>query len=559
MQPPSGWAKTLRLRIALLLLLASAGFASSVIEAPPVQATLSFGDEFETGGLRPAWKWENPGGSSAYGVAGDLFNLVVLPKNDQWSNVDKGARILKPQLGSSWTIETKLSASSGNATSFGGLTVFKDAENWISFGWLQESSLELSGIVNGAFTGPVGVSAWYEYLRLRKAGNAYFADASNDGRHWTNVNRFDDTTGVLRDARVGFLGKNWGELGPYSVSIEYFREYDVDLMPTAGGTVQSTRKVGQITGADSPNRTQAFNVCGTDYGIMFAWQNKTYLAFGDTQSCRPTSDDRPNTLAFSSDTNPSDGLRLDGWVTDARGEAKSLFVADGDALTAVPTAAIGVGDTAYIYYANIVSWNMPPGSWSCSRSSIATASAVDHGAWSKQIDSISWAQGGFNQVAVLRDPAPGSTRLFIFGTSCGRFGSVKLMTVDEGRILDKTAYRYFAGLDGQDAPIWSASESSAVTVAGGPAGELSAAFNPYLQRYVLTYLDQGKHGIVMREAATPWGPWSPPTVIAPATEFEQLYGAYTSPAFVKDNGKTFYFAMSQYGPYNTYWMETVLP
>ena len=541
----------------MLLAIAGAIFSTTLM-APPVEGSLTFSDEFESGGLRPEWTWENPGGSSAYGVAGNFLNLTVTPLNDQWAGINRGARILKNQRGSTWTIETKLATSSGNPATSGGLTVFKDPQNWITFGWLQESSLELSGIINGVFTGPVGTSGWYEYLRLRRVGTSYYADGSSDGRNWTNINRFEDTAGVLSTARVGFLAKNWDELGPYSLSLEYFHEHDVDVAPTTVATVQSTRKIAAVTGADSINRTHTFNICGTDYGIMFPWLNKTYVAFGDTQSCRPTSDDRPNTLAYTTDTNPADGLRLDGWVTDQRGEAKSLFLADGTALTAVPTAAIGIGDTAYVYYSNIMSWDLPPGAWSCSGSSIATASAFVQDGWSKHPDTVRWGPGGFNQVAILRDPTPGSTQLYIFGTRCGRFGSVRLMTVDEQHILDKSAYRYYAGIDAEGAPVWSSSESSARTVAGGPAGELSASFNPYLQRFVLTYLDQGKHGIVMREAPTPWGPWSSPTVIATDAEYPQLYGAFTSPIFTRDNGKTFYFAMSQYADYNTFWMETTL-
>jgi hypothetical protein len=133
------------------------------------------------------------------------------------------------------------------------------------------------------------------------------------------------------------------------------------------------------------------------------------------------------------------------------------------------------------------------------------------------------------------------------------------MMVDEAAVLDKGAYRYFAGYDDQGSPVWASEERQAVTVAGGPAGEMSATFNPYLQSYMLTYLDPVKEGIVMRRAPTPWGPWSAPLVIARNSDYEQLYGAFTSAAFMKDGGKTFYYSMSLFGPYNTYWMETVLP
>lgn len=533
--------------------------ASAAFEAVPAQALVTFSDDFNMSGLDAAWTWENPGRSSVYAVSGNRFNLVVGANNDQWMNVNAAPRILRPQSAGYWTIETKLAASSGNAATFAGLTVYKDTANWISLGWLQESSLEFSGVINGAFTGPIGVSAWYEYLRVRKAGNRYYADASRDGHNWTNVNVFVDAAGALAGARIGFLGKNWAALGPYSVSIEYFRQHDQDVMPALLDRVRSTRKVAQTTGAASPNRTDRANVCGADYGVMFNWQDRTYLAFGDTRSCRPSEYlMRPNTLAFSFDKQPADGLRIDGWVTDGRGEAKALFSPDAGALTAVPTAGIGLGDRAYLFYMNISSWD-GPGAWTCNRSSIAFASASDHGDWIKQSGVASWGRGNFNQVAILQDIEPGSTTLYLFGTPCGRLGSVKLMKVDQDSILDKAAYRYFAGFDADGALVWSDKESSSVTVAGGPAGEISAAFNAYLGRYVMTYLDQAKGAIVMREAPAPWGPWSPPVVLARGADYPQLYGAFMKPGFDRDNGRTFYFTMSQFGPYNTFWMETTLP
>ena len=527
-------------------------------KAPRTEAALVFDDEFEQGGLLGDWSWSG-GVSSIYTVSGGLFNMVVTPNNDQWAGIDRGARILKAQRGTTWTIETRRNASTGNVASFGGLVVFKDAHNWISFGWLQESSLELSGIINDAFTGPLGVSTWADYLRLRRSGNSYYADASRDGRFWFNVNSYTDNAGVLNGARIGFLGKNWGSVGAYSISLDYFREQDQDVAPAELTRIQSTRRVSQITGIESSNRTNAFNVCGADYGTMFTWQYYTFIAFGDTRSCRPAADERPVTLAYSSDTQPSDGLRLDAWVTDARGEAKTLFVSDNRALTAYPTAGIGIGDTAYLFYTNVASWDWPPGHWTCSRSSVAYARAWDLGAWSKAIDTISWGPGNFNQLAVIRDPAPGSTTLFFLGTPCGRFGSVKLMMVDEASILDKRAYRYFAGLDADGLPTWSAEESRAVTVAGGPAGELSAVFDPQAQRYVMTYLDPAKEGIVLRWAASPWGPWSPPLVLARNADYDQLYGGFITANFIRDGGKTIYYTMSLFGPYNTYWMETKLP
>jgi hypothetical protein len=517
---------------------------------------VTFADEFEGGGLNGQWAWENPGGTSAYVVSAGRFNLVVNPLNDQWEGVNKAPRILKAQPGGSWTIETRLSSSSGHAASFGGLTVYKDAANWLSLGWLQESTLEFSGVIGGWFSWPIGVSDWYTHLRLRRVGSSYYADASPDGHNWTNVNVFVDHSGALEGARIGFMAKNWDAIGPYSLSLEYFREHNLDLMPSAiwGGVF--TRKVAQMTGAGSFNRTEAFDVCGADNGIMFNWLDRTYLAFGDTRYCRPVHDGmRPNSLAFSSDTQAADGVRLDGWISDPTGAAKALFGPEWGAMTIIPTGAVGVGDRAYLFYMSVVSWDWPPGAWSCNLASVASAAAWDHNAWNPHSGQINWGPGDFNQLAVLQEHG----LLYIFATPCGRFGSVKLMRVDEANVLNKAAYRYFAGFAPDGQPAWSASEASAVTVAGGPAGELSVMYNAYLRRYVMTYLDQMKQGIVLREGVTPWGPWSAPVVIAREAEYPQLYGAFMKPGYERDGGKSFYYMMSQFGPYNTFLMETTLP
>ena len=514
---------------------------------------LRFNDEFDRSGLGPEWTWESPGRTSVYAVSGNLFNLAVTPNNDQWVDFNHAPRILKQPPAAPWTIETKLAGSSGNAATFAGLTVYKDVANWVSFGWLQESSLEFSGIIEGAFTGRIGVSAWYDHLRIRRAGDKYYADASRDGRNWTNVNVFDDTSRALTGARVGVMGKNWDAIGPYILSIEYFRQYEQNLMPALLERVQETRMVAQATGRDSLSQTEIVNICGTDLGVMFDWQDLTYLAFGDTMDCRPSDRLSPNALAFSSDTVPIDGLSLDGWIVNRYGEARSIVEPDPGGLTAIPTAAVAVGENAYIFYMNVTDWQP----WTCDRSRIIAAHASDHGAWTKQ--SAIWEPGNFNQLAILRDAEPGSTTLYLFGTPCGRAGSVKLMKVDEASIVSKDAYRYFAGFDPEGVPVWSADEESAVTVAGGPAGEMSAVYNPFLGRYILTYLDETKAGIVMREAAAPWGPWSPPVVIARSDVYPQLYGAFMKAGMERDDGRTFYYMMSLFGPYNTFWMETTLP
>ncbi len=521
----------------------------------PAEAAITFSDDFSGPSLAPAWTWLSPGPGSSYSLSGGMLNLTVGASNDQWVRTDKAPKLLKSQSSAPWAIETRVTASSGHGSSFSGLIVYKNAANWISIGWLSNYSLEASGIINNAF-----VSATkFSYLRIRRLDSRYLFDASSDGVNWTNVNSFIDGAGALSGARVGLFGKNWDRSVPYTFSVDYFRQYSGDVMPSPLNGILSTAKLAQETGYGSINSTEAVDVCGTDLGIMFDWQDRTYVAFGDTRSClRRERTIRPNTLAYSeNDPNLGDGLNFTDWIKDENGEAKDLFLPDAGATTAIPSGAIGLGERAYIFYMSVTNWDRQGGSWSCNHASIASAQAADHGSWTKHSGTTRWTTGNFNQLSVLKDA--NSSTLYVYGTPCGRFGSIKLMKVDQGSILVKGAYQYFAGYNTDGSGRWSTAEADAVTVAGGPAGELSVRFNPYLGRYVMTHLDPRKAGIVMRESPSPWGPWSAPVVIAQGAQYPQLYGAYMKSGFDANGGKTFYYMMSQYGPYNTFWMQTTLP
>ncbi len=526
----------------------------AVINSPSVaKASTIFTDNFSGSTLSSTWAWQNPGSTSSYTISNGSFNLKSAKSNDQWVNIDKAPRILKTQPAAPWTIETRVLSNNGNANTHGGLVIFKDAQNWLGWGQVSNSSLEASGIINNTFTGQFGKMATkYNYLRIRKVGTTYYFDASANGINWTNANVYYDLSNQLSGARVGFLAKNWnsGTFDPsYTLKFDYYKEDNTDLMPSALSDVVTTTQIAKETGSDSINHTNSVNICGTDLGELFDWQGKTFIAFGDTNRCDGPPQ-RSNALAFTTDTTPADGILFDGWAMESSSTAKELFDPDAGAITAIPTSGIGIGNTAYLYYMQVTNWS----NWSCNLSSIATANSSDITNWTKKNGTISWAAGNFNMVGVLQR---GST-VYIWGTPCGRIGSIKLMKVAENSLLTKSAYQYFTGYDGSGNPLWSSSESNAVTVAGGPAGELSIQFNNWLNRYVMTYMDPQKDSIVLRESPNPWGPWSAPIQIAKGTDYPVPYGAFMSSKYQENNGQTIYYMMSQFGPYNTYWMKTSL-
>jgi hypothetical protein len=74
-------------------------------------------------------------------------------------------------------------------------------------------------------------------------------------------------------------------------------------------------RVAQLTGADSPNRTDRFGVVGTDLGSMFEADGKVWFAFGDTFSQREPGftgggggEWRSKALAYTGDIDPTDDL-----------------------------------------------------------------------------------------------------------------------------------------------------------------------------------------------------------------------------------------------------------
>jgi hypothetical protein len=129
--------------------------------------------------------------------------------------------------------------------------------------------------------------------------------------------------------------------------------------------------------------------------------------------------------------------------------------------------------------------------------------------------------------------------------------------VPQAQVLDPTQYKYFAGLAGEQ-PLWAAGEKSGVLVVPTPVGELSVMWDEYLQRWIMTYLDDQADQLVIREAKELWGSWGPALTLVSSAYYPALYGAFLHPWYVENNGETIYFTMSQWGPYSVYLMKARL-
>src|SRR5689334_311328 len=96
--------------------------------------------------------------------------------------------------------------------------------------------------------------------------------------------------------------------------------------------VTNVVRVAQVTGPDSPNRTDRVGFAGGDLGSMFTARGRTWFVFGDTFGQRDPGftgggggEWRSNTMAWTTDTDPTDGIRLDGWIVGDDGRAKELL------------------------------------------------------------------------------------------------------------------------------------------------------------------------------------------------------------------------------------------
>lgn len=330
--------------------------------------------------------------------------------------------------------------------------------------------------------------------------------------------------------------------------------------------VVDLRKISQLTGEASPNKTERYAVYGTDLGSMINEGDRTYFVFGDTFGERPEDQIggggsfwRSNTIGYTTDRDPSDGIALDGMITDDIGLAKELLPSkklDYDEMTKIPTHGLAAGGALYLYYMSVNHWGAP-GYWDANYAS--AAKSTDGGQNWTLLDQLKWpGDSNFIQVSPYKVAnADDSADLYFWCIPSGRFGGVQLMKVREQNIENQAEYRYYAGTDPEGAPIWSADMKSAKTVVDDTVGELSVIWNPGLQRWLMTYLQEG-NGVVIREGLAPWGPWGEAIELVKASEYPGLYGPYMNDRYLSEDGRTFYFTLSLWDPYNVFLFKASL-
>ena len=102
-----------------------------------------------------------------------------------------------------------------------------------------------------------------------------------------------------------------------------------------------------------------------------------------------------------------------------------------------------------------------------------------------------------------------------------------LARVPPTQVLNRSAYQFFAGLDGAGAPLWTTDDSQAQPALefGNMLGENAVAYHPFLRKYLIAqfgfidlagkprpwhtkpFMSPHRTQLLFLEADAPWGPW----------------------------------------------------
>lgn len=129
--------------------------------------------------------------------------------------------------------------------------------------------------------------------------------------------------------------------------------------------------------------------------------------------------------------------------------------------------------------------------------------------------------GRFIKMSVHMEPGPiagmppGGPFIIIWGSGTYRKSDAYLSVIPVAQFETGKGTRYFAGLNSNDAPIWSGNESdSKPIVENGSLGDLSVTWCIELNLWLMTYDRRlPNNGVIFSYSRTPWGPWSEPQVI----------------------------------------------
>jgi len=144
-----------------------------------------------------------------------------------------------------------------------------------------------------------------------------------------------------------------------------------------------------------------------------------------------------------------------------------------------------------------------------------------------------WTGGTHFGVQVLRE----DDTVYVFGTRReGVFRSAILARVAPGDIAEPRAYQYLASPE----PVWTGDVTAATPLTSCDS-EYSVSFNPFLNRYLMTYVDGYEKALYIRTAPKPWGPYTERQLLGRLPhrdQSEMISLGFEHPKFSQEGGRT---------------------
>jgi len=409
------------------------------------------------------------------------------------------------------------------------------------------------GLQNGTESRALKPEERVNHLRVVRQGNRYIFRYSDSGCAWKTAFEHIDEAGALDDTRYGLVAQKQGT----------FLQFLEGLRPTGAiAEISSIEMICALTGEDGINKTQSrWGMGSTDLGSMFRYKDKIYGLYGDTFSQqRGEGAWIHNALSVGTTTDPAEGIQFEQVYIGKDGRGLVLPVTTRYACAMIPSCGFGIEedgvDVLYMWVHEIYGWTTPG------------HRDVQGSGWAVSLDGgRTWRYDGamfdgnspFQFVTAYQD----GDMLYLFGNAGSGYGETYLMRVAAKDVRDRAAYTFFAGIDEQGRPIWSEDEQDATWVLEQSNREIGIVYNQYLGVFLMTGLDTINDQVVVHESPTLYGPWSRAStlfhkvympVMSAQDKMPHCYGAFSLPSMVSEDGKTMYFTISQFRPYQVHWM-----
>ncbi len=274
-----------------------------------------------------------------------------------------------------------------------------------------------------------------------------------------------------------------------------------------------------ITGVTFHDNTARTLAPGSDiWALTWAADGQQYTTFGDGGGFGGNNHDGRVSLGIA---------RVEGGKDDYVG----VNIAGGknaphfEPFTGKSEGILAIGDTLYL-------WRNGKGSDRAAFEYVRLYRSEDHGAtwkdlaveFSRRNGDFSGADQGFFGVVFCQFGQGYSgardNYVYIYASEIAdrshwdiqKPGRISLLRVEKDRLWDKSAYRFFAGLDAQHQPLWTASLAGRRPVWEDTLNgthRIAVSFNAPLRRYLLSTMTVDRLGhMAVFDAPEPWGPWS---------------------------------------------------